>query len=658
MAKAPSNAPQSETDVVAWCDSLVTEHDHLDRARLLDCCDWLKSENETVFPIGIELAELVAQLKMDQSAVHAALLYRGVREDRFAKANVTDHFGSDTADLVFSVAAMATTSILEMSNSPLLEKEKQDQVENVKRMLVALIDDVRVAVVKLAERVVALRQAKRYSDKRRRRIAQEAQSVFAPLANRLGIWQLKWELEDFSLRYLKEEAYMDIANRLASKRSARETQMLHIVDQVRALLRSHGVDGQVFGRAKNIFSIWCKMQTKGVSFEEVYDVRAVRVVVESLAECYAALGVIHTAWPHVPSEFDDYIATAKENGYQSIHTAVTVDDGNTLEVQIRTREMHEESELGVCAHWSYKENIAEDEEFAAKMDWLRQAMEWHDELGGTERLGDILHERVTQERIYVSTPRGHVLELAAGATALDFAYRVHTDVGHACRSAVVNGVHVPLHTELKTGEQVEIGTAEQAVPKREWLEFDLRMLRTHRARAKALGYFRGIDDSAKLSVGRATLSDQLYGVGLGESHRLIVQKLCDATGTDGQDDLFIRIGGGELSCIGPLAELLADDALAEQLWLPGMPAVAFPDNARLRIVGENREGFLHDVTQIIAGMHLPLTGTTGRVNTPATEAIITVDVTLASWLEGLQLLSYINMLRGVHEIRRVSGAQN
>lgn len=657
-AKVPQTI-DGEVDIDTWCAALVDSHGHLDRDELLECCKWLKSEHESALAMGLELAELVAELKMDQSAVNAALSYRGVREERFTVDVIAARFGEDTSQLVQSVAAMASTSILEMSNSPLLENENQDQVENVKRMLVALIDDVRVAVLKLAERVVALRQAKRYEEPRRRRIAEEAKRVFAPLANRLGIWQLKWELEDLSLRYLQEEAYMDIAKRLANKRSAREAQVLHMVDQVRALLRSHGVDAEVFGRAKNIYSIWSKMQSKGVSFDQVYDVRAVRVVVDSLAESYTALGVIHTAWTHIPSEFDDYIAAPKENGYQSIHTAVTVDDGNPLEIQIRTREMHEESELGVCAHWSYKYGeagaIEEEQGFAAKMDWLRQVMEWHDELGGTERLSELLYERIGQDRIYVSTPRGHVLDLSAGATALDFAYRVHSDVGHACRGALVNGARVPLYTELKTGEQVEINTTGNGTPQREWLEPDLHLIRTHRARAKVLSYFRSLDELSRVAVGRSQLNDQLDGLGLGDSRALVARLLCETTSTDSIDALFTKIGGGEISCIRSMADLLASEAVSGQLSLPGMPPTTFPDDARLCITGENREGLLHDVTQIIADMHIPLTGTTGRVSNPATQAIITVDVTLQGWLDALRLLSFLNMLPGVSDVHRMNG---
>jgi GTP pyrophosphokinase len=600
----------------------------------------------------MELAELVADLKMDQSAVLAAVLYRGVREHRFSREAIETEFGPDVAGLVHAVAAMATTSLLEMSNSPLLEKENRDQVENIKRMLAALIDDVRVAVLKLAERVVALRQAKDSASDRRTRIAEEARSVFAPLANRLGIWQLKWELEDLSLRYLQEDVYKDIAKRLANKRSAREKQVLHMVDQVRALLRGHGIEADVYGRAKNIFSIWRKMQSKGVSFDQVYDVRAVRVVVESLADCYAALGVIHTTWPHIPSEFDDYIAAPKENGYQSIHTAVTVADGNTLEVQIRTRAMHEESELGVCAHWSYKDSGDEDDGFAAKMDWLRQVMEWHEELGGTEQLSELLRERVAQERIYVSTPRGHVVDLSSGATALDFAYRVHTDVGHTCRGALVNGIHVPLSCELKTGEQVTIVTADAAVPERAWLEPELQLLRTHRARAKVLSYFRALPTSGKRQAGKSLLTSYLDGLGIGDSLETIVERLCESLCVTGEDELYARIGGGELGCLGPLIDLLDAGGIDDLLSLPGLPGAGFPESARLRIVGENREGLLHDVTQIIAGMHLPLTATTGRVSNPPTQAIITVDVTLSSWGEGLRLLSYISLLNGVTEVRR------
>ena len=481
-------------DWASWVERIVATHPRLAAQPLKDCCAWIHQQHKDQLAAALELGELVAGLRLDTPSVIAALVYRLVRTERVNKPELVSRIGHESTDLVYSVAAMATTSLLEMSDSPMLAKEQQSQVENVKRMLASMIDDARVAVIKIAERVVVLRHAKNYEPQRRQRIAQEAGSVFAPLANRLGVWQLKWELEDLSLRYLREDIYLGIAKQLSQKRQQREAQVEAMKERVVALLDEHGVSAEVEGRAKNIFSIWRKMQAKNIPIAEVYDVRAVRIIVESLADCYAALGVIHTTWQHLPGEFDDYIAVPKENGYQSIHSAITADDGDVLEVQIRTRQMHEDAELGVCAHWAYKSSqkqaADQDESFAAKMDWLRQVMEWHDELGGAANLSALLYQQTSQQRVFITTPQGHVLDLASGATVLDFAYRVHTDLGERCVGGLINGVQVPVQTRLQTGQQVEVIADSLQRPKRQWLEPSLNILFTHRARAKVVGYLR------------------------------------------------------------------------------------------------------------------------------------------------------------------------
>ena len=301
-------------DWAAWVTRILAEYPQLTAQPLMDCCAWIQQQHADQLAVSLELAELVAELRLDTASVLAALAYRLVRTERVSKADLQTQIGAEATELVFSVAAMATTSLLEMSDSPMLAKEQQSQVENVKRMLASMIDDARVAAIKLAERVLALRQAKDYEPQRRQRIAQEAGSIFSPLANRLGIWHLKWELEDLSLRYLREDIYLGIAKQLSQKRQQREQQVAAMTEHVVALLGDQGISAEVEGRAKNIFSIWRKMQAKNIPIEEVYDVRAVRIIVESLADCYAALGIIHTTWQHLPGEFDDYIAMPKENG--------------------------------------------------------------------------------------------------------------------------------------------------------------------------------------------------------------------------------------------------------------------------------------------------------------------------------------------------------
>jgi len=616
--------------------------------------DWLSVEHADVLGVGLELADVVAELKMDMSSVLAGLMYRCVREDRISEAALLELVGQDSANIALAVANLATSSLLEMSNSPLLEKEQQDQVENIKRMLVSLIKDPRVAVVKLAERVTVLRRAKNYDPQRRRRIAAEASGVFAPLAGRLGIWQLKWELEDLALRYTHEQIYKQIAKQLQAKRAQRELQVELMIDQVRGLLRGHGIEAAVYGRAKHIYSIWRKMHAKGVELEQVHDVRAVRVVVDNLAQCYAALGVLHSTWQHIPSEFDDYIANPKENGYQSIHTAVTATDGSPLEIQIRTASMHQDAELGVCAHWSYKEGITEDKNYAAKMDWLRQVIEWHEDLGGTTALSTLLQHGASEERIYVSTPKGHVLELHSGATGLDFAYRVHTDIGHSCASVLVNGELAPLHRRLETGQQVEVNTREAIKPQRDWLEKSLGLVYTDRARAKLFNYFRQLDTAEQYDIGYGSLAAKWASLGHGTLQAEQLEALAKRVKLPDPQALCVAVGSGQLSAIETLSLWFQNASEQGQGSLPGIESHSLTKPVRFRLRGANRDGLLHDITQVISELKIPLTGTTGRVSNPPQSAIITVDVLLADWSQGVKFVSCLSLIDGVAEIRRIN----
>ena len=659
MVKVRDDLPRladGTLDLRSWTQRLAAEHGGLNPDRLFEVCDWTASFGQDLLFMGLELAELVAQLKMDQSAVFAALVYRGVRRQIYPQQDLQAQIGSDATRLVNAVAAMATTSLLEMSNSALLEKEQQDQVENIKRMLVSMIDDARVAVVKLAERVLVLRHAKDYDPVRRQRIAQEASDIFAPLAGRLGIWQLKWELEDLSLRYTQEEVYKHIAAQLQGKRAEREAQVELMVDQVRALLRGHGIEAAVFGRAKHIYSIWRKMQKKGVSLDQVYDVRAVRVVVDNLAQCYAALGIIHTTWQHIPSEFDDYVAMPKENGYQSIHTAVTANDGKTLEIQIRTMAMHEDAELGVCAHWSYKDGAGEEGGYSAKMDWLRQVMEWHDELDGTETIGTLLQHRVSDARIYVSTPKGHVLDLPVGSTVLDFAFRIHTDVGLSCIGARIEDRSIPVWQTLQTGQQVEVITDPGATPQREWLEPELGFVHTDRARAKLVHYFRTRSAEEKQQLGEALLVRYLSMlVSQVPSDRLLA-RLQEHWQRADQATLLSDLGAGVLSLLTLLREVLQQPAEfgleLKQLPLPGVSEDGQRQVTRFKIIATNRDGLLRDLTSLVASLKQTLTASTGRVSNDATQAIITLDVSLDDWSACIKLASFLCQVEGVTQVQK------
>ena len=644
-------------DTVAWCERMTLAHQRLDQQQLLQASQWLTGYGEDVLPQSLELAEMVAELRLDQSAVLAAMAYAGYRKGLFDEQMLVQSYGADAAKLCVSVAALAASSLLEVSDTRMLSGEEDRQVENIKRMLVSLIQDFRVAVIKLAERVQALRYAKHYDEARQQRIAEEAASVFAPLANRMGMWQLKWELEDLSLRYLREDIYLGIAKQLKRRRQEREQQVKELVQVIQQRLQQAGIQAKVKGRAKNIFSIWRKMQSKGIALEDVHDVRAVRIVVDDLANCYAALGIIHSTWSHVPSEFDDYIAVPKENGYQSIHTAITFDDGRSLEVQIRTHAMHDNAELGVCAHWAYKEGSQENDPsgYAEKMGWLRQVMDWHETLDGIESLPELLAQRVSEDRIYVSTPKGHVLDMAAGATVLDLAYRIHTELGHTCTGGYVNGEWAPIRTPLKTGEQVEIISGGPVRPHRAWLEPRLGYMRTHRAKASVAAFFRSDSQMKSTRRGRSILQNVVAGVGASPLSDEAFNYLSQVLGYSDADAFFVAVALGQESYISLANRMLTEPGLADalQLWSHTEDDVAqtFPARCGFQITAKNRESLLRDITSLLADQGLPIAKASGEV-LEEDLAVIKVEVTISDWLACLELLSHLSYLRGVVQVVR------
>ena len=600
---------------------------------------------------------MVAELRLDQAAVLAAMTYPGLRRSLFDEDGLQRRVGDQATRLCVSVATLATSSLLEVSDTPVLGGQDSRQVENIKRMMVSLIQDFRVAVIKLAERVQALRYAKDYDEARQQRIAREAASVFAPLANRMGMWQLKWELEDLSLRYLREDIYLGIAKQLKRRRQEREEQIAELVEVIQGQLAKAGIKARVKGRAKNIFSIWRKMQSKGIALDDVHDVRAVRIVVNDLASCYASLGIIHSTWSHVPSEFDDYIAVPKENGYQSIHTAITFDDGRSLEVQIRTREMHENAELGVCAHWAYKEGTDEPDAsgYAEKMGWLRQVIDWHETLNGIESLPDLLAQRVAEDRIYVSTPRGHVLDMAAGATVLDFAYRIHTELGHTCTGGYIDGELAPTRRPLKTGEQVEIVSGGPVRPHRAWLEPRLGFMRTHRAKANVAAFFRSDSQMKSARRGKRILQNVVTGAGaasLDDEGFAHLARLLDYADTE---TFFVAVALGQHSYISLANRMLTESGLADTLglWRDIAPDSIphYPSRCGFQIIAKNRESLLRDITTLLADQGLPIAKASGELLDEEL-AQIKVEVQISDWLACLELLSHLSYLRGALQVVR------
>lgn len=657
VSSAVPKLPDGNIDIAQWSQRLVQGHARLQHEPLEEAATWLSGFGDSLLLQSLELAEMVAELRLDQAAVLAAMTYPGLRRSLFDEDGLQRRVGDQATRLCVSVATLATSSLLEVSDTPVLGGQDSRQVENIKRMMVSLIQDFRVAVIKLAERVQALRYAKDYDEARQQRIAREAASVFAPLANRMGMWQLKWELEDLSLRYLREDIYLGIAKQLKRRRQEREEQIAELVEVIQGQLAKAGITARVKGRAKNIFSIWRKMQSKGIALDDVHDVRAVRIVVNDLASCYASLGIIHSTWSHVPSEFDDYIAVPKENGYQSIHTAITFDDGRSLEVQIRTREMHENAELGVCAHWAYKEGTDEPDAsgYAEKMGWLRQVIDWHETLDGIESLPDLLAQRVAEDRIYVSTPRGHVLDLAAGATVLDFAYRIHTELGHTCTGGYIDGELAPTRRPLKTGEQVEIVSGGPVRPHRAWLEPRLGFMRTHRAKANVAAFFRSDSQMKSARRGKRILQNVVTGAGaasLDDEGFAHLARLLDYADTK---TFFVAVALGQHSYISLANRMLTESGLADTLglWRDIAPDAIphYPSRCGFQIIAKNRESLLRDITTLLADQGLPIAKASGELLDEEL-AQIKVEVQISDWLACLELLSHLSYLRGALQVVR------
>lgn len=511
----------------------------------------LASSTHGSYRMGLEMAEILAELQLDPKSLIAAVLYRAVREGKLAPETVEKHFGLEVRKLIDGVLQMAAISAYQLKEGGLVSgkaktpEQIQAHSDNLRKMLVAMIDDVRVALIKLSERTCAIRSVKDASEKKRRWLAQEVFDIYAPLAHRLGIGHIKWELEDLSFRYLNEHAYKKIANLLDEKRVDRQRFIEQSVAALQQSMQATGIKAEIYGRVKHIYSIWRKMHRKNIDFSQIYDVRAVRIMVSEVKDCYGALGVVHSLWRHIPNEFDDYIASPKPNGYQSLHTAVSGPEGKVLEVQIRTFEMHEDAELGVCAHWLYKgtDTKAKDRGYEQKIAWLRQVLEWHEELGDANTVVGELQEEVSQDRVYLFTPKGEVIDLQPGATPIDFAYRLHTEVGHRCRGAKINGRIVPLTYRLKTGEQVEILTSKESKPSRDWLNHDNGYVCSSRARAKITHWFKTQAREENIQEGRNVLMPELQRLALDD---ISLDELAKQLNYRTEEDVVAAIGAGDL----------------------------------------------------------------------------------------------------------------
>ena len=551
--------PDGEVDLNAWLDRIGTFVEITDDEGLLQMCEWARSlelessradnrwaETASSFRTGLEMAEILAELHLDTDSLKAAVIYRAVREGQVTLAEVASKAGPEIATIIEGVLQMAAISAVMNPDKKVVLGQSSNQLDNLRKMLVAMVDDVRVALIKLAERTCAIRAVKDVPEAKKQRVAKEVFDIYAPLAHRLGIGHIKWELEDLSFRYLHPNAYKKIAKLLDEKRLDRENYIQRVLSMLRKSLAEAGIEADIKGRAKHIYSIWRKMRRKRIDFYQVYDVRAVRILVPEIRDCYAALGIIHGLWQHIPREFDDYIATPKENGYRSLHTAVLGPESKVLEVQIRTKNMHDEAELGVCAHWRYKEgSTGKGDSYDDKIAWLRQVLEWQEELGdsGISSVISQFSDDIIEERVYVFTPDGHVVDLGQGATPLDFAYHVHTEVGHGCRGAKVNGRIVPLSYQLSTGEQVEILKGKESKPSRDWLNASLGYLGTSRARAKVQNWFKRQDRDQNIVDGRAILDKEFMRLDVG---KIDLNTVAEELNFKAAEDIYAAVGAGDL----------------------------------------------------------------------------------------------------------------
>ncbi len=517
------------------CDKLV--HHHPGEDALLRRAYAMVAEIDADAAIaGIEACDLLADLRLDPPALAAALVSGVAIDGRLTTEAIREHLGPDTAALVDSVLRVTTFR---------WDRIDAGVVESLRKMFIAVAADIRVVIVALALRLRDMRSLRQSEPTTRRQVARETLEIYAPLANRLGIFQLKWELEDLALRELEPEIYREIGTALAARRDERTGFIQQAIATLEAKLSEAGIAGKITGRPKHIYSIYRKMQRKRVGFTEIYDVSAVRVLVDTIANCYAVLGVVHSQWTPISGEFDDYIARPKPNGYQSLHTAIVGPGKRPLEVQIRTHEMHEFGEYGVAAHWAYKESRKAGRLADTRFNLLRQLIDWQKEVTDPRDLVESLKTDIFHDQVYVFTPAGAVMDMPQGATPVDFAYRVHTDIGHRCRGALVNGQIVPLDHKLATGDRVEILTHKTPQPSRDWLSPQLGYVASSRTRQKIRQWFRQQGRDAAIQQGRDLLERELRRLGIDrpnlEDCAALFPKL------NGLDELLAAIGFGDLA---------------------------------------------------------------------------------------------------------------
>jgi guanosine-3',5'-bis(diphosphate) 3'-pyrophosphohydrolase len=565
----------------------------------------------------LAVANILAEMRVPPSVIAAGLLHDTVEDTDVTLAEIRQDFGDEVARLVDGVTKLTQLprvsrgdqhagddvhkaeerQVAERRGSTdpdteadkMLRSRKYDVVsETLRKTFMAMGEDVRVVLIKLADRLHNMRTLSYMPEDKQKRIAQETLDIFAPLANRLGIWQIKWELEDLGFRYVNQEKYREIAEHLAERRVERESEMTQIRVRLQLLLNQAGIQAEVTARPKHIYSIYRKMVRKQVPFELVHDVRAVRIIVPDTPACYTTLGIVHTHFRPIPGEFDDYIAGPKDNFYRSLHTSVNYDHGKTLEIQIRTPEMHQNAEYGIAAHWRYKEGAIRDEDYERRIIWLRSLMEWRQDVEDAREFVDNMKSEVFEDRVYVFTPKGDIIDLPLGSTPIDFAYQVHTDIGHRCRGAKVNGKLVSLDCVLKTGDKVEILTAKRGGPSLDWLNPNLGMVRTQRARGKIRQWFKRQAFERNIDQGKTSLDKELRRLGLGDIN---LERLAREFDYKIVEDLYAAIGTGDISVARIVKYLTLEEEKQKQqeqgdLLIPtGKPSQTKPDESAVTVVG-------------------------------------------------------------------------
>ncbi|MCK5720348.1 MAG: bifunctional (p)ppGpp synthetase/guanosine-3',5'-bis(diphosphate) 3'-pyrophosphohydrolase [Thiomargarita sp.] len=545
----PTTPNSNASYIQEWIERIAEKHTQIKQPQIIKACQWAEEIHQSQTHVSgkpflmhvITVADILAQLGMDTDVLVAAILHNIASNKQVILSDVERRFGQVVANLVDGVTKMGFIEELNDKSQHTMNTKKQ--IEQLRKMLLAMSKDIRVVLIKLADRLDRMRFLHHQPEDKQKRFARETLELFAPLANRLGIWQIKWELEDLSLRYLEPETYKRIASFLDERRIDREQYIQKLLDSLSKALRKNNISSEITGRPKHIYSIWRKMQRKGLDFEQIFDVRALRVLVNSVTECYTALGIIHNIWQPLPNEFDDYIANPKANNYQSLHTAVIGHEQKIFEVQIRTHKMHHHSELGVASHWLYKEGkTQQDKSFEQKIQSLRKILQFKDQDDDIGDFIDRFKSEIFEDQVYVLSPQSKIVNLVQGSTPLDFAYYIHTELGHRCRGAMINQRIVPLTYMLKNGDVVNILTSKEAKPSRDWLIKPAGYLCTRQARNKVKQWFKKQDIQKNISEGKTLLERLLRRLNIKNTD---LEHLAQQLAFDSVGNLFASIGRGD-----------------------------------------------------------------------------------------------------------------